>query len=720
MLQFLARCWCSGRYPLSSGHEWLRRIRTMRRFTIRPSIAAFVLLATLVATIPATSATPTSPQAAPSFSDVPASMRPAVDWAAANGIVQGFTPTRFGTTNVTTRAQFATILWRYAGKPAAATSCGYNDVRTTAGYARAACWAKANAYMTGFSATRFGPNSAVTRGQVVAILWRYAGRPEVSTPHGYADVPVSGLVGNAVRWAKAKGVVTAGRRFFSPNAPTIRGHAAVFLYRFEATNNPFGSFDVATTPVPRFAAVRGWTADPNNGTNITPVHIYVDGKFAGAGTTGVTRTDVGRVYPQHGNNTGFEVALDRLEPGNRQVCVYAINTGAGTTNPLLGCRTVNVPDIPYWETGASTMKALLAGYTASDTSDVAGDIVVRVNEAASRPVNRVVLTTPTWVTLDQGESVSAIVRGECVASGAEPTVSRLASTFVAAGFTCADRDGNGIIMGSISLYLRDFAHTITDTRSRSGFWVTYDNNGNDRRSPFGASDVRFKRQHEYWDRTNTPAYVASYSEVSPLRQSTSDGIAALYIDQLAEDPVGDIRIEFTNTSLDFDTNRNLRFAEEANGWEIGSTPIDHTVKRYSDFYQAIAWGECSSDPSFFNGQFGRQEFYPIVAVDNVLTVSGISCDDKNGNGTINGGVSVKATWIDTAWKSFGRVNYGGILVPIVDGECPEGSTTWWILCVHPDDLGLAEIDVTATYTSNGVAGRPFPHVTDALINRRIP
>ncbi len=87
--------------------------------------------------------------------------------------------------------------------------------------------------------------------------------------------------------------------------------------------------------------VSGWAYDPNVVAASVAVHVYVDGVYAGALTADASRPDVGAAYPGVGNNHGYSGSVPAAE-GQRTACVYAINQGAGYTNPLLGCLTVQV------------------------------------------------------------------------------------------------------------------------------------------------------------------------------------------------------------------------------------------------------------------------------------------------------------------------------------------------------------------------------------------
>jgi hypothetical protein len=100
---------------------------------------------------------------------------------------------------------------------------------------------------------------------------------------------------------------------------------------------PFGSLDAVSPAGPGLAVVAGWAIDPDTVSPIS-VHVYTNGRLTGW-PANTSRPDVGRAYPGYGDNHGFNATVE-LDPGANQICVYAINTGAGSGNPLLGCRTV--------------------------------------------------------------------------------------------------------------------------------------------------------------------------------------------------------------------------------------------------------------------------------------------------------------------------------------------------------------------------------------------
>jgi hypothetical protein len=86
------------------------------------------------------------------------------------------------------------------------------------------------------------------------------------------------------------------------------------------------------------ARATGWTIDPDVAGPID-VHVYVNGTFAAVGRADAPRPDVGAVFPAYGSDHGIDMTV-ALPAGPAEVCVFAINVGVGTANPLLGCRVV--------------------------------------------------------------------------------------------------------------------------------------------------------------------------------------------------------------------------------------------------------------------------------------------------------------------------------------------------------------------------------------------
>jgi hypothetical protein len=100
----------------------------------------------------------------------------AIVWAADNGIVNGVSPTSYAPDAKITREQIVTILYRYAKAEAVAKDhlAGYTDAGKVSGYAKDAMnWAIANGIINGMTETTLAPTANATRAQICVILMRY-------------------------------------------------------------------------------------------------------------------------------------------------------------------------------------------------------------------------------------------------------------------------------------------------------------------------------------------------------------------------------------------------------------------------------------------------------------------------------------------------------------------------------------------------------------------
>ncbi len=98
----------------------------------------------------------------------------AVDYVVSEGLMKGVSETQFSPAGIMNRAQIVTVLYRMAGSPQVADGNAFADVPADSFYADAVTWAVEQGITNGVSATAFNPEGAVSREQMVTFLYRYA------------------------------------------------------------------------------------------------------------------------------------------------------------------------------------------------------------------------------------------------------------------------------------------------------------------------------------------------------------------------------------------------------------------------------------------------------------------------------------------------------------------------------------------------------------------
>lgn len=96
-----------------------------------------------------------------------------IEFCLDNGIMNGTGDDIFSPDNTMTRAQFATMFYRLAGEPAAPETSEFNDL-TADWYKKAVNWAAANGVLNGTGGGSFSPDATITREQIATIFYRYA------------------------------------------------------------------------------------------------------------------------------------------------------------------------------------------------------------------------------------------------------------------------------------------------------------------------------------------------------------------------------------------------------------------------------------------------------------------------------------------------------------------------------------------------------------------
>lgn len=158
-----------------------------------------------------------------SFKDVPQNswFASAVQYVTSNSLMNGTSTTAFSPSATMSRGMLMTVLARYAGE---STEGG------TVWYEKGMNWAKNKGISDGSA-----PNRNITREQLAAMLYRYAGEPDGTADlSAYTDAgSVSAYAEKAVQWCVKNGILTGKTSStLAPKATATRAECAAMLQRF--------------------------------------------------------------------------------------------------------------------------------------------------------------------------------------------------------------------------------------------------------------------------------------------------------------------------------------------------------------------------------------------------------------------------------------------------------------------------------------------------------
>ncbi len=127
------------------------------------------------------------PASAKGFSDIyrePEDLLDAVNYVSDNGIIVGEDDGKFYPNNAVTRCQVIAILWRLEGRPYASSYNKFTDVSPDDYFAPAVTWGVNNRIVAGKSDTTFAPHESVSRQDAITFFYRYATRLSGHNPYG--------------------------------------------------------------------------------------------------------------------------------------------------------------------------------------------------------------------------------------------------------------------------------------------------------------------------------------------------------------------------------------------------------------------------------------------------------------------------------------------------------------------------------------------------------
>lgn len=164
-----------------------------------------------------------------------------VDYALTNSLMNGVGGGRFEPDGQLTRAQLVTVLYRAAGEPDTGKQVNpFTDVADDTWYTKAVIWAANNGIVNGVAKNVFAPDASITREQIAAMLYRYAGA-EAAKEDKLSAFPdaakTSDWAKEALNWAVASGLINGvadanGTASLEPQATATRAQIATILMRW--------------------------------------------------------------------------------------------------------------------------------------------------------------------------------------------------------------------------------------------------------------------------------------------------------------------------------------------------------------------------------------------------------------------------------------------------------------------------------------------------------
>lgn len=171
----------------------------------------------------------------------------AVRYVVDQGLFNGITTEKFAPNTTMDRSMLATVLHRMEGTPAQEYQGTFRDVKAGQWYTPGVEWAAAQKIVNGTGdGTTFSPAVSITREQIAAMLFRYAGeylgldvtlRGDLTA---YSDhEKVSGWAEEAMAWAVGSGIISgADGGTLMPGKSATRAEVATMLQRFQNNLNP--------------------------------------------------------------------------------------------------------------------------------------------------------------------------------------------------------------------------------------------------------------------------------------------------------------------------------------------------------------------------------------------------------------------------------------------------------------------------------------------------
>ena len=165
-----------------------------------------------------------------------------VDYVSSKGYFRGTTETTFSPQRNMTRAMFVVVLSRFDGAKGDSSQSAFTDVAPGAWCTAAINWAAANKIVEGKGDGTFAPDAPITRAQMCAIINRYLNYykkgnkvtlPQTGSVSAMSDQnTIPSYAVDAIKQCQRYGLIIGFKDgTFRPNALSTRAHVAAVIYR---------------------------------------------------------------------------------------------------------------------------------------------------------------------------------------------------------------------------------------------------------------------------------------------------------------------------------------------------------------------------------------------------------------------------------------------------------------------------------------------------------
>ncbi|NJR19648.1 MAG: S-layer homology domain-containing protein [Calothrix sp. CSU_2_0] len=370
-------------------------------------LAAFMAMGITAGTVaPIVAPAPSFAQTATSFSDVQSNYWAAqfIQSLAQRGVIAGFPDGSFRPDEQVTRAQFAAMLNKAFQKNQVRQATSFVDIRSNFWAASAIQQSYTTGFMSGYPGSRFEPNQAIPREQVLVSLangLEYRAQSNVESTLGYFNdsANISGYARSPIAAATENQIVVnyPNLKFLNPDRVATRAQVAAFIYQALVSTNQASAINS-----PFIVAINSGIQDPV--AIVIPQGTAIPVKYDKAEKILVTRdetapltltvaqnvvTDKGRVIIPAGSQVvgqikpvkgqkGSQFIADKLILTNGQE--YKINAQSETITKIetikKGSRLGSALKSAVYGAGAAAAVSVVTGDRAIATEEVLGGAAI--------------------------------------------------------------------------------------------------------------------------------------------------------------------------------------------------------------------------------------------------------------------------------------------------------------------------------------------------------